>query len=119
MKAEEIRLHFKKLNEQRVELAAPALGEYTAKANQIEKDFITEYKKQILSVQSTVVKYNNMIADVANSFDEDINSYKLKVKDLGIDYETTPISKIAVVAKKSIMSKPDFFRTIMDKLKSL
>jgi hypothetical protein len=107
------------LKNQKVELETVKVGNYTSKANQIEKDFNDEYKKQILAVQSTVVKYNNMIADVANSFDSEIEIYKSKVKDLGIDYASTPLFKIADAARKSIMSKPTYFRTVMDKLKSL
>jgi hypothetical protein len=107
------------LKNQKVELETVKVGEYTAKANQIEKDFDTEYKKQILAVQSTVVKYNNMIADVANTFDSEIEIYKSKVKDLGIDYTSTPLAKIADAARKSIMNKPTYFKSVMDKLKSL
>ena len=107
------------LKNQKVELEIVKVGDYTSKANQIEKDFNDEYKKQILAVQSTVVKYNNMIADVANSFDSEIEIYKSKVKDLGIDYTSTPLSKIADTARKSIMNKPTYFKSVMDKLKSL
>jgi ABC-type phosphate transport system auxiliary subunit len=107
------------LASQRVELESVKVGEYTAKANQIEKDFNDEYKKQILQVQSTVVKYNNMIADLTNSFDKEIDLYKSKVKDLGIDYNSVPLSKLAESARKSIMNKPSYFKSVMDKLKSL
>ena len=107
------------LKNQKIELETVKVGDYTSKANQIEKDFNDEYKKQILSVQSTVVKYNNMIADIANSFDSEIEIYKSKVKDLGIDYASTPLSKIAEAARKSIMGKPSYFKSVMDKLKSL
>jgi ABC-type phosphate transport system auxiliary subunit len=107
------------LASQRVELESVKVGEYTAKANQIEKDFNDEYKKQILQVQSTVVKYNNMIADLTNSFDKEIDLYKSKVKDLGIDYNSVPLSKLAEGARKSIMNKPSYFKSVMDKLKSL
>ena len=103
----------------KVDLQSVKVGDYTSKANQIEKDFNDEYKKQILAVQNTVVKYNNMIADVANSFDSEIEIYKSKVKDLGIDYTSTPLSKIADAARKSIMGKPTYFKSVMDKLKSL
>jgi hypothetical protein len=107
------------LESQRVELEVVKVGDYTSKANQIEKDFNDEYKKQILAVQNTVVKYNNMIADVANQFDNEIDIYKSKVKELGIDYNTAPLAKIADAARKSIMNKPVYFKSIMDKLKSL
>ena len=107
------------LASQRVELESVKVGEYTAKANQIEKDFNDEYKKQILQVQSTVVKYNNMIADLTNSFDKEIDLYKSKVKDLGIEYNSVPLSKLAESARKSIMNKPSYFKSVMDKLKSL
>lgn len=108
-----------KLESQRVELEVVKVGDYTAKANQIEKDFNDEYKKHILAVQGTVVKYNNMIADITNQFDNEIEIYKSKVKELGIDYNSAPLAKIADAARKSIMNKPVYFKSIMDKLKSL
>jgi ABC-type phosphate transport system auxiliary subunit len=107
------------LSQHKIELESVNIGDYTSKANQIEKEFNDEYKKQILAVQSTVVKYNNMIADVANNFDKEIELYKSKVKDLGIDYNSVPLSKVADAARKSIMNKPTYFKSIMDKLKSL
>lgn len=107
------------LGTHKVDLESVKVGDYTSRANQIEKEFNEEYKKQILGVQNLVVKYNNMIADVTNQFDSDIDSYKAKVKDLGIDYNSVPLSKIADAARKSIMSKPDYFKQVMNKLKSL
>jgi ABC-type phosphate transport system auxiliary subunit len=104
---------------QKVELETVKVGDYTSKANQIQKDFDAEYKKQLLNVQGTVTTYNNMIADLSNKFDSEIESYKSKVKDLGIDYKSTPLSSIADAARKSIMNKPQYFKSIMDKLKSL
>ena len=107
------------LASQKVELETVKVGDYTAKANQIQKDFESEYKKQLLNVQNTVTTYNNMIADVTNKFDSEIEMYKSKVKDLGIDYTSTPLAKIADAARKSIMNKPTYFKSIMDKIKSL
>ena len=107
------------LENHKIELETVKIGDYTSKANQIQKDFEDEYKKQILGVQSLVVKYNNMIADLADSFDSEIEQYKSKVKDLGIDYNSTPMSKLADAGRKSIMNKPSYFKSIMDKLKSL
>jgi hypothetical protein len=107
------------LKSTKVELETVKVGDYTAKANQIQKDFESEYKKQLLNVQNTVTTYNNMIADVTNKFDSEIEMYKSKVKDLGIDYTSTPLAKIADAARKSIMNKPTYFKSIMDKIKSL
>lgn len=107
------------LGKHEINLEIVKVGDYTSKANKIEKDFNDEYKKQILAVQNTVVKYNNMIADLTNSFDSEIELYKSKVKDLGIDYNTAPLAKIADAARKSILNKPPYFKSIMDKLKSL
>ena len=107
------------LASQKVELETVKVGDYTAKANQIQKDFESEYKKQLLNVQNTVTTYNNMIAEVTNKFDSEIEMYKSKVKDLGIDYTSTPVAKIADAARKSIMNKPTYFKSIMDKIKSL
>ena len=107
------------LAQHKVELESVNVGYYTSKANQLQKDFDNEYKKQILAVQDTVVKYNNMIGDLANNFDKEIELYKSKVKDLGIDYNSVPLAKVADAARKSIMNKPTYFKSIMDKLKSL
>jgi ABC-type phosphate transport system auxiliary subunit len=107
------------LAQHKVELESVNVGNYTSKANQLQKDFDNEYKKQILAVQDTVVKYNNMIGDLANNFDKEIELYKSKVKDLGIDYNSVPLAKVADAARKSIMNKPTYFKSIMDKLKSL
>lgn len=103
----------------KVELETVKIGDYTARANKVQKDFDDEYKKKILEVQGIVVKYNNMIAEIANEFDNELKIYKSKVEDLGLDFNTTPIAKVSEAARKSIMNKPDYFKSIMDKLKSL
>jgi len=89
---------------QKVELETVKVGDYTSKANQIEKDFNDEYKKQILAVQGTVVKYNNMIAQIADSFDSEIETYKSKV--LGLLFPEPPkIIFVLKIVSKSVLSK--------------
>lgn len=104
-----------------VELAQPtdAIKVYTAQANDAVKKFDAEYKQAILRVQDIVVKYNNEIGGIANEFDNQVKMYQQKVKDLGIDYNSTPFAKIADVSRKAIVGKAPYFKSVMDKLKSI
>jgi hypothetical protein len=103
----------------KVELKTVEVGKFTSEANKIKKDFDDEYKKQVLAVQGTVVKYNNMIGGLVNNFDAEIDLYKSKVKELGLDFNNTPLAKISEAARKSILNNSDYFKQIMDKLKSI
>lgn len=104
-----------------VELAQPTdvIKVYTAQANDAVKKFDTEYKQAILKVQDIVVKYNNEIGGIANEFDNQVKMYQQKVKDLGIDYNSTPFAKIADASRKAIVGKAPYFKSVMDKLKSI
>jgi small nuclear ribonucleoprotein (snRNP)-like protein len=104
-----------------VELAQPtdAIKEYTAQANDTVKRFDAEYKQALLKVQDIVVKYNNEIGGITNEFDKQVNMYSQKVKELGIDYNSTPFAKIAETMRKSIVSKAPYFKSILDKIKSI
>ena len=104
-----------------IELAQPTdvIKGYTAQANDVVKQFDNEYKQAVLKVQDIVVKYNDKIGGIANEFDGQVKAYEQKVKELGIDYTSTPFAKIAETMRKSIVGKAPYFKSILDKLKSI
>jgi hypothetical protein len=110
-----------KLAKHEVDLAQPTdvIKGFTAQANDVVKQFDNEYKQAVLKVQDIVVKYNDKIGGIANEFDSQVKTYEQKVKELGIDYTSTPFAKIAETMRKSIVGKAPYFKTILDKLKSI
>jgi len=90
MKAEEIKLHFQKLNEQRVELAlsddlksaADSLNKATQSINNSIKNYDTAYKA--MQTESNGAK------SVASTQMKLINNVEAKAKELGISPNTIP-----------------------------
>ena len=92
---------------------------FTIQANDVVKKFNIEYKQALMKVQDIVVKHNDDIGGIANDFDKQVVIYQQKVKELGIDYNSTPFAKIAEAMRKAIVSNASYFKSIYDKVKSL
>lgn len=109
------------LSSHEIELAQPTdvIKDFTVQANDVVKRFDNEYKQALLKVQDIVVRYNNEIGGIANNFDKQVSLYQQKVKELGIDYNSTPFAKIAETMRKSIVGKAPYFKSILDKIKSI
>ena len=109
------------LSSHEIELAQPTdvIKDFTVQANDVVKRFDNEYKQALLKVQDIVVRYNNEIGGIANNFDKQVGLYQQKVKELGIDYNSTPFAKIAETMRKSIVGKAPYFKSILDKIKSI
>ena len=109
------------LSSHEIELAQPTdvIKDFTVQANDVVKRFDNEYKQALLKVQDIVVRYNDEIGGIANNFDKQVGLYQQKVKELGIDYNSTPFAKIAETMRKSIVGKAPYFKSILDKIKSI
>jgi hypothetical protein len=109
------------LEKHEIDLAQPTdvIKGYTAQANDVVKKFDNEYKQALLKVQDIVVRHNDEIGRIANEFDKQVTVYQSKVKELGVDYNSTPFAKIADTMRKSIVGKAPYFKSILDKLKSI
>jgi hypothetical protein len=92
---------------------------FTIQANDVVKKFDTEYKQALMKVQDIVVRHNDEIGGIANNFDKQVVIYQQKVKELGIDYNSTPFAKIAEAQRKAIVSNAPYFKSILNKVKSL
>ena len=104
-----------------VELAQPTdvIKIFTVQANDVVKKFDIEYKQALMKVQDIVVRHNDEIGGIANNFDKQVAIYQQKVKELGIDYNSTPFAKIAEAQRKAIVSNAPYFKSILNKVKSL
>lgn len=118
-KIEEI--HETNLGKHEVELAqaTDVINSFTVESNDVIKRFTSEYEQAMIKVQDIIVRHNNEIAVIANNFDKQVSIYQQKIKELGVDYESTPFAKIAKAMRGSIMYKPAFFKLILDKVKSI
>jgi hypothetical protein len=109
------------LASQKVDLAqaTDVIKIFTIQANDVVKKFDAEYKQALMKVQDIVVRHNDEIGGIANNFDKQVVIYQQKVKELGIDYNSTPFAKIAEAQRKAIVSNAPYFKSILNKVKSL